>query len=245
LRREFHPGGRSRAALDHSHIDHAGGTGALLAEFPHAQVICHPDGIRHIVAPAKLWEGSRKVLGKLADAYGEIVPVPQENILFEEEVGSTGVRAYLTPGHAQHHCCYLLDDLLFAGEVAGVRCAIPEGIFIRPATPPRFIPEVALDSLDRMIALLPRRMVFGHYGMVDNALEHLTIARKQLQIWVTGAGTVACLAEEKREEALIAWLTEHDEYYRNVEQLPSDIRAREDYFFGNTFRGMMEYVLSA
>ena len=232
--------------LTHIHIDHAGGTGALLREFPEARVICHPDGIRHLVSPAKLWEGTAKVLGQqLADAYGEIVPVPQENILFEEEIAKTGVRAYLTPGHAQHHCCYLMGDLLFAGEVAGVRCDVPAGIFIRPATPPRFIQEVALDSLDRMIALQPARMVFAHYGLVDTAKEHLQIARNQLLLWVEGAAAVAGVAEAGREEAMFAWVTKHDEHYRNIDQLPEDIRARERYFFGNTCRGMMEYVLSA
>jgi len=229
--------------LTHIHIDHAGGTGALLREFPAAKVICHPDGIRHLVDPAKLWEGTRTVLGpQLAAAYGEIVPVLQENILFEEKIGTTGIRAFLTPGHAQHHCCYLLDDLLFAGEVAGVRCVVPEGIMIRPATPPRFILEVALDSVERMLALQPKRMVFAHYGLVATAVEHLTIARYQLLLWVKGAATVATIAESEREEAFFSWLQEHDEYYRNITQLPEDIRARERYFFGNTYRGMAEYV---
>jgi len=229
--------------LTHIHIDHAGGTGALLREFPAAKVICHPDGIRHLVDPAKLWEGTRTVLGpQLAAAYGEIVPVLQENILFEEKIGTTGIRAFLTPGHAQHHCCYLLDDLLFAGEVAGVRCVVPEGIMIRPATPPRFILEVALDSVERMLALQPKRMVFAHYGLVATAVEHLAIARNQLLLWVKGAATVATIAESEREEAFFSWLQEHDEYYRNITQLPEDIRARERYFFGNTYRGMAEYV---
>lgn len=228
--------------LTHIHIDHAGGTGALLKEFPDATVICHPDGIRHIVAPEKLWEGSRKVLGILAETYGEIVPVPAERIRFEEIIGSTGVRTFLTPGHAQHHCCYLVGDLLFGGEVAGVRSAVPEGIFMRPATPPRFILEVALDSIDRMIALAPQRMVFAHHGLVDDALGHLRIARSQLLLWVRGVAELATVEEPQREAALIEWLMEHDAQYRNVTQLPPDIRAREGYFFGNTLRGMSEYV---
>ncbi|HLO25882.1 MAG TPA: MBL fold metallo-hydrolase [Geobacteraceae bacterium] len=230
--------------LTHIHIDHAGGTGALLREFPDATVICHPDGIRHLVAPEKLWEGSRKVLGPLAEAYGEIVPVPEERIHFDETVGPTGVRAFLTPGHAQHHCSYLLDDLLFGGEVAGVRCDVPGGIFMRPATPPRFILQVALDSLDRMIALAPRSLVFAHYGLVETALDHLRIARSQLLLWVKGAAVTAPVSESGREEALITWLLDHDEQYRNVDLLPLDIQARERYFLGNTLRGMMEYVAS-
>lgn len=229
--------------LTHIHIDHAGGTGALLRSFPEAKVICHQDGIRHLVSPEKLWEGSRKVLGEqLADAYGEIVPVPEANILFEEAIGVSGVRAFMTPGHAQHHCCYLLGDLLFSGEVAGARCPVAEGIYIRPATPPRFMLEVALDSVERMLALKPRRMVFAHYGLVDTAVLHLTIARNQLTLWVKGASEVAAVAETEREEAFFDWLQEHDEHYRNIAQLPEDIRARERYFFGNTYRGMAEYV---
>ena len=230
--------------LTHIHIDHAGGTGALLREFPEATVVCHPDGIRHLVAPEKLWEGSRKVLGPLADAYGEIVPVPGERIRFDETIGTTGVRAFLTPGHAQHHCSYLLDDLLFGGEVAGVRCDVPGAVFMRPATPPRFILQVALDSLDRMIALAPRSMVFAHYGLVETALDHLRIARGQLLLWVRGVAATVQVAESGREEALIAWLLDHDEQYRNVTLLPGDIQARERYFLGNTLRGMAEYVAS-
>jgi len=228
--------------LTHIHIDHAGGSGALLREFPEARMVCHPEGVRHLVAPEKLWQGSRKVLGPLAEAYGEIVPVPEGRIGFAETVGTTGVRAFLTPGHAQHHCCYLLDDLLFGGEVAGVRCAVPEGIYMRPATPPRFVLPVALDSLDRMIALAPRRLVFAHYGLVENALQHLRTGRDQLRLWVRGVAATAAVAEECREEAFFAWLQEHDPVYRNIAQLPPDIYARERIFLGNTLRGMSEYV---
>lgn len=241
--RRFGVGRLDYILLTHIHIDHAGGAGALLREFPAAKVICHPDGIHHLLDPAKLWEGTQKVLGpQLAAAYGEIVPVPAANILFEEKIGSTGVLAFLTPGHAQHHCCYLLGDLLFAGEVAGARCAVPEGIYIRPATPPRFLLEIALDSVERMLALQPKRMVFAHYGMVDKAVEHLTIARNQLLLWVQGAKSVATVAGSEREEAFFSWLQEHDKHFRNIEQLPEDIKERERYFFGNSYRGMAEYV---
>ena len=245
LCQELHRQGVERldhVLLTHIHIDHAGGTGTLLREFPGATVICHPEGVRHLVAPEKLWEGSRKVLGALADAYGEIVPVPAERIRYEETVGNTGVRAFLTPGHAQHHCSYLLDDLLFAGEVAGVRGDVPYGIFMRPATPPRFILKVALDSIDRMIELAPRHMIFAHHGLVDRAVEHLLIARNQLLLWVRGVAETAAMEEAQREEALVAWLLDKDEHYRTVSLLPPDIQARERYFLGNTLRGMMEYV---
>ncbi|WP_243372128.1 MBL fold metallo-hydrolase [Geotalea sp. SG265] len=231
--------------LTHIHIDHAGGTGALVREFPGAKVICHPEGVRHMTAPEKLWEGTRKVLGPvLAEAYGEIVPVPAENIGYEETVGQTGVRAFLTPGHAQHHCSYLLDDLLFAGEVAGVHCELEEGLYMRPATPPRFILQVALDSIGRMIDVAPSAMVFAHYGMVDDGVKHLQIARNQLLLWTRAVAVNIDMGGSNREGAINNWLLQHDEYYRNVERLPKDIIARERYFLGNTLRGLIEYVES-
>ncbi|TYO98881.1 glyoxylase-like metal-dependent hydrolase (beta-lactamase superfamily II) [Geothermobacter ehrlichii] len=227
--------------LTHIHIDHAGGTGALLREFPGAQVICHPDGVRHMVAPQKLWEGSLKVLGRTAEAYGEIQPVPAENIGFTGKVGTTGIEVHLTPGHAPHHCCYLAGDLLFAGEVAGVRSEVAEGIYMRPATPPRFILKVALDSVQRMIDLQPRRMVFAHYGLVDDALTHLRIGHRQLQLWVRGAAAVAA-GGQNDTAAFIDWLLERDEIFRNIDQLDEDLLQREREFIGNSFRGMRDYV---
>ena len=226
--------------LTHIHIDHAGGAGALLAAYPKAQVICHPEGIRHLIAPEKLWQGTLKVLGTLADAYGEIVAVPAARIAFREEVGPC--RVWMTPGHAQHHLSFQFGDLLFAGEVAGVHFPLTSGIFMRPATPPRFILEVAQASLAKLIALDPQRLVFAHYGLVEGAGKYLRIARAQLDLWVRGVAATVAVAPDGREAAIIAWLLANDEHYRNVEQLPEDIRARERYFLGNSLRGMIEYV---
>ena len=228
--------------LTHIHIDHAGGAGALLKTFPDARVICHPEGIKHLIAPEKLWQGSLKVLGKMAEAYGEISPIPDDRIGPPELLTSTEIEAFLTPGHAQHHVCYLHNDLLFAGEVAGVRSEVSQGIYMRPATPPRFILEVALDSVERMIALSPRRMVFAHYGLVDDALAHLEIGRKQLSLWVRGITETSGIDPSAREEGYFNWLLAHDKVFGNLNQLPRDIAARERYFLGNTFRGMLEYV---
>jgi glyoxylase-like metal-dependent hydrolase (beta-lactamase superfamily II) len=228
--------------LTHIHIDHAGGTGELLKLFPQAKVICHPQGIKHLIAPDKLWQGSKKVLGKLADAYGEIIPVPEANTEFTEEIDSTGIRCFQTPGHAQHHCCYLFDDLLFGGEVAGVHCQVENGIYMRPATPPKFILEIALDSVQRMINLQPRYLVIAHYGLVEPALEYLEIGRQQLTLWVKGAAKHFDLEGKQRRNELVDWLSENDPYFQNFNQLDEDIRARELHFLDNSLRGMIDYV---
>lgn len=228
--------------LTHIHIDHAGGAGELLKSYPQAKVICHPQGIKHLVEPDKLWLGSQKVLGKLAQAYGEIIPIPEEKIGFKEELGSSGIRCFLTPGHAQHHCCYQIDDLLFGGEVAGVHSPVAQGIYMRPATPPKFILDIALDSLQRMIDLQPRYLVIAHYGLVEPAVDYLKIGQQQLKLWVKGISKVSEFSEEIEIEKFLEWLLENDPYYQNISQLDDDIRARENYFLSNSFRGMSEFV---
>ena len=181
--------------LTHIHIDHAGGAGALLAEFPEARVVCHPEGMRHLAAPEKLWQGSLQVLGKTAEAYGEIVAVPEERLFFAEEIPRASACAPSSPPATRRTTPVIcFGDLLFAGEVAGVRSEVAEGIYMRPATPPRFLLPVALDSIDRMLALHPRRMVFAHYGLVENAMEHLQIGRRQLLLWVRGVAATAATA---------------------------------------------------
>ncbi len=230
--------------LTHIHIDHAGGTGELLKNFPDAQVICHPQGIKHMVEPEKLWQGSLKVLGYMAEVYGEIIPVPEANISFSEEIGDTGIRTFLTPGHAQHHLCFLFADLLFAGEVVGVRSPVASGVYMRPATPPRFMLDVALDSIDRMIELAPRYLVIAHYGLVEPALKYLKIGRNQLNLWVEGVKVTGSDGDAEAEERLFKWLLEHDLNYRRIKELPPDIYARERYFLGNTMRGMSGYLKS-
>lgn len=230
--------------LTHIHIDHAGGTGELLKHYPKAKVICHPKGIRHMVEPEKLWQGSKKVLGKLADAYGEIVPIPESHIGYEEQLGNSGLRCFQTPGHAQHHCCYLLDNLLFGGEVAGVHYPLDQGIYMRPATPPKFILEVALESIQQMIDLAPRYLVIAHFGLVEPAVDYLKIAREQLKLWVKGVQKFADLPEDRFRSEMVSWLHENDPHYHLIELLELDIQERENYFLDNSLRGMREYVIN-
>ena len=228
--------------LTHIHIDHAGGTGALLKAFPGAEVVCHPQGIRHLADPEKLWLGSQQVLGPLAVVYGEIVPVPKEKILFSEKLNKGGIQVFLTPGHAQHHCCFLLDDLLFGGEIVGVHCKIDRGVYLRPATPPRFLLEVATDSIHRMIDLQPRYLVIAHHGLVEPAVKYLEIGLNQLSLWVQGVIELADSPAGLDEGNFCAWLRTHDPIYANFDQLASDIKKRETHFLGNSLRGMKEYV---
>lgn len=228
--------------LTHIHIDHAGGTGALLDCYPVAKVVCHPEGIAHMIAPARLWQGSLKVLGELAKTFGEIIPVPEGRIGSAELLAETDIRMHRTPGHAPHHVCYQIGELLLGGEVAGVRAEVDQGIYLRPATPPRFVLEVAVDSLERMLLLDPQLLIIAHHGLVEPAAHYLRIARDQLHLWVRGVIETSAEQPGDPEQALFNWLLNHDRHFRNFDQLPDDIQARERYFFGNTRRGLQDYV---
>jgi glyoxylase-like metal-dependent hydrolase (beta-lactamase superfamily II) len=232
--------------LTHIHVDHAGGAGLLLERYPDARVICHPQGIRHMIDPAKLWEGSRKVLGDIALAYGEIIPIPTGNIAYEQRIvrGSLVIEACETPGHASHHLCFLSGEVLFTGEVAGINYPFPDGgLYLRPATPPPFSYEIYRGSLEKASLLGATRLCFGHYGSRTDAGHIFNLALEQLDNWLA---TVEKHRDERGdlfEERVFADLIAHDRGVHRYPELPPDIQARERYFSFNSIRGMREYLL--
>ena len=231
--------------LTHIHIDHAGGAGLLLEHYPDARVICHPKGIRHMVDPAKLWEGSRKVLGRVAEVYGEIAPIPEENISYKElvRIGDATVQVYETPGHAPHHLCYHIGDILFAGEVAGVYYPLEQGMYIRLATPPPFIYEVFRGSIDKMAALKNvTHLCFGHYGYCGDVKNVFDTARDQLDNWLATGEKHYKAGTEHFEERVFEEVLKTDRGLKYFYALPEDIQAREKNFCFNSFRGIRAYL---
>ncbi|MBI5442239.1 MAG: MBL fold metallo-hydrolase [Deltaproteobacteria bacterium] len=225
--------------LTHIHIDHAGGAGLLLERFPGAAVVCHPKGIPHLADPTRLWEGSRKVLGDLAEAYGEIAAVPQESLIFGEalELGAWRVSALETPGHAAHHASYVVGDVVFGGEVAGMRYELPSGVYQRPATPPVFYPDVYRASIDRVAGVGAAHLCLGHYGLAERPAEVLEVAREQIEIW-TAVAARCCGVEEGADEAILHELLETDRHFARLRELPPDIQVRERYFARNSIAGI-------
>ena len=50
--------------LTHIHLDHAGGCGDLIENYPDAVIVCHPEAVTHLSDPERLWQGSLKGLGE-------------------------------------------------------------------------------------------------------------------------------------------------------------------------------------
>ncbi len=230
--------------LTHIHLDHAGGTGHLLRHFPEARVNCHPKGIPHLVAPQKLWEESKKVLGRVAEAYGEMAPVPEASIAWRTRIpiGGGMIEAVETPGHAAHHVSYRVGDILFAGEVGGVYVPLDGRFYCRPATPPPFQHGTFRDSIDRAAALDVKLVCIGHYGCRQDVPEVFERAKGQLDFWVETAEKHFKAESAPFEETVLADLIVNDPYMAHWTSLPEDIRARERTFCFNSIRGIRMFL---
>ncbi|HET6490954.1 MAG TPA: MBL fold metallo-hydrolase [Syntrophales bacterium] len=231
--------------LTHIHLDHAGGTGHLQQHFPGAKINCHPKGIPHMVAPQKLWEESKKVLGKVAEAYGEMAPVPESNISYSEaiDVGALTVEVVETPGHAAHHVSYRMGDILFAGEVCGVYVPLENGFYVRPATPPPFQHRIFRDSIAKAAALDVSFICLGHYGCRQDATALFERARRQLDSWVDTVERHFRKGSDPFEETVLADLIATDPDMSGWQSLPKDIQARERHFCFNSIRGIRGYLM--
>jgi glyoxylase-like metal-dependent hydrolase (beta-lactamase superfamily II) len=169
--------------LSHIHLDHAGATGVLVREHPALQVHVSEIGAPHLVAPERLERSARRLYGDTFDRlWGELAPVPQENIhVVGEHV--VGLECFPTPGHASHHVSYLdRDGTLYAGDAAGVR--IQPGRYVMPPTPPPDIDVQAWErTLDELERRSPERLALIHFGVADDPPRHLAELRLELLDW--------------------------------------------------------------
>ena len=249
--------------LTHVHLDHGGCTALILNRWPEARVVCHEKGRPHLIDPTRLWRGSREVLGHKAEVYGEPDPVPKAALADIDTLARCGVETIPTPGHAAHHVAFRYGENLFLGESAGTFSDLGAGpageeYYLRPATPPRFFPDVARDSLERLLALdpLPRRVLFAHYGEFTGDIRRLlTVARDQLILWVaTADGVLADLRglphseqptdQEEFMDMITVRLTRDDPHFARGVALPADIRERERDFTRQTLWGILGYLRS-
>ncbi len=233
--------------LTHVHLDHAGGIGDFIQAFPSAKVVVHEKGVRHLLNPEKLWRASLKVLGHVAEAYGEPKGIPEDKIYSGEvEFGGEVVEVVDTPGHASHHQSYVFGEFLFAGEVAGVHMPLKNDYYLRPATPSKFIYEIAYDSMGKILNLGSKRLCFGHFGFKRDSREIVDKAMRQLRLWLDTVYDIACRRDFEGEEEIVRQakveLLEKDRRFARYHLLDDDIKKREDFFITNSLKGILEYV---
>jgi len=177
----------SALLLTHIHFDHAGAAGALVRRWPDLPVYVHERGAKHLVDPERLVASAARLYGGeegLARLWGEVVPVPEENLRILEG-GETGVegafRVEYTPGHASHHVCYLHEDSgwAFVGDMAGV--VVPPNPYTLAPTPP---PDIDVEAWERSLGVIgawePKGLGLTHFGAVEDPAAQLERLRVTL-----------------------------------------------------------------
>jgi glyoxylase-like metal-dependent hydrolase (beta-lactamase superfamily II) len=118
--------------------------------------------------------------------WGALHPISEECLIIcdhEEEivVGDHTFTAWHTPGHARHHIAWQLDNVLFTGDVAGIK--IDGGLIVPPCPPP----DINLEDWNHSIALIRKSSVdtlyLTHFGMVEDVNSHLDSLQFMLNDW--------------------------------------------------------------
>lgn len=172
--------------LTHIHLDHAGAAWAFAKNG--ATIYVHPFGARHLQDPSKLMESARRIyLDQMDSLWGEMQAIPGDLIKEVEdkaimEIGQYKFKALHTPGHAVHHIAWQLDDILFSGDVAGVKIG-KNGFVVPPCPPPDINIEVWIDSINLLRKLNLSAIYLTHFGKVTNILHHLNDLEERLLDW--------------------------------------------------------------
>ncbi|MCU7842761.1 MAG: MBL fold metallo-hydrolase [Candidatus Thiodiazotropha sp. (ex Monitilora ramsayi)] len=160
----------------HVHLDHAGGVGALMQQFPNARLVIHPYGARHMIDPSKLEAGATAVYGeeKFQADFGSLIPVDESRVIeapdgYRVQLGSRELLCIDTPGHARHHICIYDEQSrgIFTGDTFGLSYRefdTEKGPFLlATSTPIQFDPDAWHETLDRLMGLSPEVIYLTHY----------------------------------------------------------------------------------
>lgn len=157
-------------ALTHVHLDHAGGAGLLASDYPNAAVYVHPLGASHILDPAQLVAGTKRVVGDLWAYHRDPAPIPERRVHSIEEgdvidLGDRALDTFAVPGHAPHQLAFYeqTSDALFTADAAGMWLPEPELLTIT-TPPPNFNLDQWLDTHETLREIDPETLLYPHFG---------------------------------------------------------------------------------
>lgn len=183
----YSPADIKHVLLSHIHFDHAGAAWALGQQG--AQIFVHPFGAGHLAQPDKLWNSAKRIYqDNMERLWGDMQPIPKEKITAVDHeqpivIGDKTFRAWHTPGHASHHIAWQLDDIIFTGDVAGVRISGDDKIVEPPCPPPDINVEDWLDSIKTIRQLDPQALYLTHFGRIEDVDWHLNELERRLMEW--------------------------------------------------------------
>lgn len=186
----------ARVILTHIHLDHAGGMGSLMRDFPNVRLSVHPDGAPFLIDPERLVKSSARIFGdQMEELWGEVVGVDGERVDVIEDgnvlsVAGTTLLAKAAPGHAGTHLVFLDQNtgVLFTGDAAGARIKGTE--YVCPTlAPPELDFPVWEQTIQMMRELQPTQLAVTHAGVFQDVDRHL-------QAVVSGIDEQLALARE-------------------------------------------------
>ena len=172
--------------LTHIHLDHAGAAGWLAGQSG-ARVYVHQRGAPHMLDPSRLLASAARIYKeKMDQLWGDFLPVPKKQLVtledgMEIQIGNYAFRALDTPGHANHHMSYILDQICFSGDVGGVRIESSGKQHLRiPMPPPEFHPPRWRESIAKLKKENISLIAPTHFGVFDDVDWHLDSVLSEL-----------------------------------------------------------------
>lgn len=176
--------GIEHVLLTHIHLDHAGAAWCFAENG--SNIYLHPLGYRHMHDPSRLLASATMIYGDQMDRlWGTLKPIPADLLHIVEnndllELNGLKIKAIHSPGHAKHHVAWQFDNVLFTGDVAGVR--VNHGPVIPPCPPPDINIELWVDSIDRILEYGEIDTYYlTHFGKVTDCAEHMAELKETLK----------------------------------------------------------------
>lgn len=171
--------------LTHIHFDHAGAAWKFAKNG--AKIYVHPIGLPHLENPERLWNSAARIYGDdMERLWGKMEAIPANQLIAADDgdilkIGDLEFKVHYTPGHAVHHNAYQLGDILFTGDVAGVK--IHGGPVVPPCPPPDIDLKSWKDSIGKIRKINPKKLYLTHYGPVTEISKHLSDLEFMLDDW--------------------------------------------------------------
>lgn len=209
--------------ITHIHLDHSGAVGFLANRG--ARIYVHPKGAPHLIDPDKLLSSARRIYGNMMETlWGDYEKVPEKQLSITKhgdtiKINNVKISTYDTPGHAEHHNIYLFEDICFSGDIGGIRLNQSKQVIL-PTPPPEFHLEKWRDSLEMMLNLGIRYIIPTHFGIYDDAEEHIQKAINfldDLNVWLIATMPFS-LSFEDFKKKYSTWLIDRLSNRKNLNQ---------------------------
>jgi glyoxylase-like metal-dependent hydrolase (beta-lactamase superfamily II) len=177
--------------LTHRHIDHAGGSAALLNKIhsPDTLAGIHPFSAKHLVEPSKVYESGKELFGSFATHMSSIQNSSIRTLKDNEEIylGQDVVKGIYSPGHTSDHISYFIPSkkILYCGDIVGSFNPKTQKIY-PTCLYPSFNYQKYKATIKRLRSINFETLVFSHFGVaigkdIKKILDHSLESHQNLE----------------------------------------------------------------